>query len=264
MTKFLIIGDINGKIGRRAVTKILPEWKKKYQPDYTIANAENIAHGTGVTRKTLDEVQAAGIDLFTSGNHVWSKPEANEILEDEDSVLLRPHNYPIGTVGRGIKVANIGGKNVLVVNLQGQVFMEEAVNNPFKSFDDIYDQYHDQVDAILVDLHCEATSEKVAFGWHVVGRAQAMWGTHTHIQTADERIIRNMAYITDIGMVGDRDSVIGVNKEVIIDNFINQTKGHHEIAEKGWAIAEGIVVTIDLDKGQAKNIERVRSEIEVK
>ncbi|MFH0952303.1 MAG: TIGR00282 family metallophosphoesterase [Patescibacteria group bacterium] len=263
--KFIAIGDIAGKIGRRAIVEVLPSWKKKYRPDLVIANAENIAHGSGMTRKTLAEVQQAGVDIFTSGDHAFRKPEASEIMIDEASSLIRPANYPTGTIGPGVKIANLGNKKVLVVNLLGQVFIKEAVNNPFTAFNEIYQQHHQSVDAILVDFHAEATSEKIAMGWHVAGRAEALWGTHTHVMTADERILEeHTAYITDIGMTGERDSVIGVKKDIILNNFLEKDTIHHDFAETGWARVDGIYFEIDLDERKAVKIMRLSEAVEIK
>lgn len=264
----LTIGDINGKIGRRAVAALLPGWRKKYKPDVVVANAENIAHGIGVTRSTLAEATTAGVDVFTSGNHVFSKPEGVEILNEPDSILIRPANYPLGNPGVGVKKLTVGTTAILVFNLQGQVFMEEQVNNPFRAFDELYGQHADEKTISLVDFHAEATSEKVGFGWYAAGRAQAVWGTHTHVQTADERILDGgTAYITDLGMAGERDSVIGVNRKTIIHNFLAQSEEerlHHDIAETGWAIVEGAVITIDPAARQATAIERLRQTVEVR
>lgn len=263
----LAIGDINGKIGRRAVAAVLPEWRKKHSPDFVIANAENLAHGTGITRKTLDEVKAAGVDFFTSGNHVYKKPEVMELLADEKNNLIRPANFPHGSAGVGMRTITVAGMPVTFMNLQGQVFMQEQVNNPFHAFDELYPQVDPQ-SICIVDFHCEATSEKVAFGWHVAGRAQAIFGTHTHIQTADERILAGgTAYITDIGMCGERDSVIGVKRDIIIHNFMkgaNEPKVNHDIAETGWAIVSGIKLVFDTTTRQAVSIERLHAEVEIR
>lgn len=263
----IAIGDINGKIGRRAVTAVLPRWRKKHRPDFVIANAENLAHGTGVTRKTLDEVRAAGIDFFTTGNHVYKKPEATELLTEENPTIIRPANFPHGSPGLGVRTVMVKDQPVTIINLQGQVFMEEPVNNPFHSFDQIYKTL-DGNSLILVDFHAEATSEKVAFGWHVAGRAQAMWGTHTHVQTADERVLPGgTAYITDLGMVGERDSVIGVKRDIILHNFMKNAddpKQPHDIAETGPAIINAVKIILDAKSRQAVSIERLHEEVEIR
>lgn len=263
----LVLGDINGKIGRRAVAAVLPRWREQYQPDFVIANGENLAHGTGITRKTMDEVRAAGVDFFTSGNHIYKKPEANELLAEENAILIRPANFPHGSAGQGLRAVEVKGQSLTIMNLQGQVFMEEPVNNPFHVFDDLYKNISKD-SLVLVDFHAEATSEKVAFGWHAAGRAQAVWGTHTHVQTADERILDGCtAYITDLGMAGDRDSVIGVKRDIIIHNFLKKPedqKQPHDIAETGWAFVDGVKIVLDTATRKAVSIERLHEFVEVR
>jgi len=263
--KIIFFGDIIGKIGRLAIKKVLPEIKQKYQPDLIIANAENLAHGVGITQKTIDEMIGAGIDFFTSGNHIWRKDEAKEILNQKKTVVIRPANYPPVTPGWGEKVLEIGLKKLLVVNLLGRVFMGEQLDCPFRKFDEIYKKYEkENIGAILVDVHAEATSEKVALGHYLDGRAQAVIGTHTHVPTADAFITeKGTAYVTDAGMAGAKDSVIGIDKAKAIEMFLTQMPLKHDIPEQGLAVVNSVYLEIDLKNKKAKKIERIDSLIEI-
>ena len=177
----LFVGDIVGRIGRSAVAASLPGYLKRHHPDLIIANVENLAHGVGVTRKTLDDIKATGVQCFTSGNHVWRKDEALQLLQDPDLPLLRPANYPPGVPGRGDLIVEIGVHRLAVVNLQGRVFMNENLDDPFRAFDAIWKKYSsEKLSGLIVDFHAEATSEKVAFGWYADGRASAVLGTAGH------------------------------------------------------------------------------------
>ncbi len=253
----LFYGDIVGKPGRRAVAAVLPDMRKELQPDLVIANAENLAHGVGVTRKTLEEMRVSGIDFFTSGNHIWSKPEVYDIFQDPSYPLLRPANYGPETPGRGYQLVPVGHEQVLVVNLHGQVFIEEELDNPFHALDAILDQVSEPYAGVLVDFHAEATSEKSAFGWHADGRVSAVLGTHTHVPTADERILpRGTAFISDVGMCGLHNSVIGVNTDIILDKFLQKQSRAHDIADHGDCIVNAVLVTIDPQTKKATSITR--------
>lgn len=256
--KILFFGDIVGKGGRRAIANIAPELKKEFSPDITIANVENIAHGVGVTRATLDDIRSAGIDAFTSGNHIWAKEEAFTLLDDPSIHLVRPHNIPQGP-GSGFKIIPVGPYQLLLVNLQGQVFMGEGVNNPFSVAEDILKTPEaKQAHGIIVDFHGEATSEKVAFGWFLDGRVSAVVGTHTHVATNDQRILlQGTAYVSDIGMCGPRDSVIGVDKDVIVKSFVTGRKQRHEIPESGDMTVNAVIITLDPKSKKATEIVRV-------
>ncbi|MEK7653627.1 MAG: TIGR00282 family metallophosphoesterase, partial [Patescibacteria group bacterium] len=211
MIKILFLSDIVGKIGRKAVIKELPKLKSRYHPDLVIANAENLAHGIGFTRKTLAEMIEAGVDLFTSGNHAWEKAGADEILNQKDSSVLRPANYPAKKSGVGVKELKISKKKVVVVNLLGKVFIKDRVADPFKMMKKIIREHGKAI--YLVDFHAEATSEKTAFANYFDGKIAAVIGTHTHVPTSDERILADgTGYITDAGMIGYYDSVIGADK----------------------------------------------------
>lgn len=261
----LFFGDIVGKIGRKAIREIIPNLRKKYDPDIILANIENLAHGKGITEKTLKEVIESGIDLFTSGNHIFRKEEGLNLIAKKDTLVLRPANYPDGTVGIGEKMVEIGTKKLLVINLIGRVFFEEKFDCPFKKLDEILKNHaKDELAGIIIDFHAEATSEKVALGWYADGRASALLGTHTHIPTADAKILpKGTAYITDIGMVGPKESVLGVKKETIIDKFLNDNAIIFDIPEQGIVQANAVLVTIDSKTRKAKKIQPIEEEITI-
>jgi len=256
--KILIFGDIVGRIGRDAVKRVLPELKAAHEPDLIIGNAENLAQGKGITPEVLRDLLDAGIDLFTSGNHVWDKREVFQVFSDAvlSDRLLRPANYPAGAPGEGAKFLTIGTKNVLVLNFLGRVHSKVLTDDPFRCFDELVARNaHRKPSVILVDFHGEATSEKTAFGWHAAGRVSAVWGTHTHVPTRDERILPNgTAYITDVGMSGFRDGVIGVERTPIIKNFMTQLPVQHEIPDTGDAVVNAVVIAVD-GTGKATGIE---------
>ena len=263
--KVIMFGDVSGRIGRRAVAKILPELKKQYNPDLVLANAENLAHGLGTTEKTLDEMISAGVDVFTSGDHAFDKKEAIEILDRKDSPLLRPANYPPGVPGFGAKLFEVGTKKILVINLLGRVFMKNQYDCPFRKADEIISEYKtENLAAILVDIHAEATSEKIAMGQYLDGRVSAVLGTHTHIGTDDWQILPGgTAYLTDIGMVGAKDSILGVDKKGIIKNFLTQIPEVHEIPEEGLSILNAVYLEIDPKTKKAKKVKKIKEEIKI-
>lgn len=265
LIKILFYGDIVGKPGRKALLEIAPLLKKRYKPTITIANAENIAHGVGITTKTLNECAKAGIDLFTSGNHTWKKPEINDILSDESSKLIRPDNEIEIKPGAGHKIVNTRIGKLLVINLNGRVFIEEQFSCPFNAIDNILNSADtDELAGVIIDFHAEATSEKEAFGWHVDGRVSAVLGTHTHVQTADERILpQGTAYISDIGMVGLKNSVIGIDKDVIVNNFLGKKHQPHDIPEHGTCTINAVLLNIDPSTQHATSITRIQEEIKV-
>ena len=253
--KILFIGDIVGKPGRRAVRELLPWIVEEKRIDLVIANCENAAAGFGVTSEIVEELYGCHIDVLTSGNHIWDKKEIMDVVEGYEK-LLRPANYPAGTPGRGsVVVATPGGIRVGVVNLAGRVFMN-SLDCPFHAADREIEKIKSKARVIIVDMHAEATSEKIAMGWYLSGRVAAVLGTHTHVQTADERILPgDTAYITDVGMTGPFDSVIGIKKEVILQRFLLQMPNKFEVA-KGDVRLQGVTVEIDPD-GRAKSIERI-------
>lgn len=248
--KILFFGDIVGRVGRVGVRKVLPGIIAEHKPDLIIANAENLAHGAGITPKTLQELQSAGIHFFTSGNHVWDKPLGEELLQDPNPVVIRPYNYGKRKSGVGFKELEVSGNKILVINLQGQVWMKDEVDNPFKALDEILASHAPkQYAAVVVDLHAEATSEKVAMGWHADGRASLVVGSHTHVPTADARILPDgTAYITDIGMSGARNSVIGVKTQNILNRFLERPGGSFEYDEDGTCDINAVLVEIGPDR----------------
>lgn len=257
--KILFIGDIVGRPGRRAVKKLLPALKKKEKIDFVIANAENLSHGKGVTRKTVEDILDAGVDFCTSGNHIWKQREVYPDLNDKKFPVIRPANYPPGVPGRGYQVVHTKSlQKILVINLMGRVFMKDMLDCPFRAADAILKEHMGQkFAAIFVDFHAEATSEKVCLGHYLTNRVTAVVGTHTHIPTADARILgKGTAYQTDAGAVCLQDSAIGVDKEPIIKHFLTQMPMVHEISD-GPTEFHGTIVTVDPDTGRATTIKPV-------
>ena len=263
--RFLIFGDVMGRIGREAILKALPELKQEYKPDLVLANAENLAHGKGVTLKTIREMHKGGIDFFTSGNHIFNNPGVQDVWSDPElkDILIRPSNFPGGTAGEGKKMLSVGEKKVLVINLICQVFMKEDYGNPFKELDSILNELSEKPDVILVDMHGEASSERIAFGLYADGRVSAVTGTHTHVPTADPRILSNgTAYLTDIGMTGARESVLGVSPEGPLSMFVTGKKAPFKIPAEGPVDLNCVLITVDAETGKAVNIEQIQKIIE--
>ncbi len=249
--KILFVGDIVGKPGRNAVRSLVPRLRSQHALDFCIGNSENSAAGAGITPDTADELLET-LDLLTSGNHTWSKREIGPYLDKPGCRQLRPANYPEGAPGRGYTV--LDGR-LGVINLEGRVFMK-PLEDPFRTADRLISQLG--VRCILVDMHCEATSEKNAMGQYLDGRVSAVLGSHTHIQTADARVLRGgTAFITDVGMCGPWDSVIGVRKEAAIERFLTQRHASFEVAS-GETYLQGAIVEIDDATGRASSIERVQ------
>ena len=256
--KVLFIGDIFGKTGRKMTRKVLPKIKEKYSVDLVIANAENSAHGRGTTPKILAELRKTGVDFFTSGNHIWQNQTIFEELEDKKSDLIRPANYPPGTKGYGYKKIKIGKNKSVIINLMGRVFLKENFDCPFREVDRILKEQKGKYDFALVDFHAEATSEKVAMRHYLDGKVTAVMGTHTHIPTADAQITKKgTAYITDLGMVGSRDSVIGLEKDAIIQKFLQQTPVKHEVEEHGEIEFDAVLIEINEKNGKVIEIEQI-------
>jgi len=252
----LFIGDVNGRAGRNLVQEHLDRLVDRHHVDYAVANVENAAEGFGVTPALASELEAMGLHVMTSGNHIWDKAEILPYIEEHRN-LLRPHNFPAGTPGIGVHVGSTaGGVPVAVVNLMGRVFMN-MLECPFRTADRILEELKGKARVILVDFHAEATSEKVALGWYLDGRVSAVVGTHTHVQTADERILpQGTAVITDVGMTGARDSVIGVEKELAIRRFLQQMPVRFACAKKNPRLC-AVVVEVDELTGRARKIERL-------
>ena len=256
--RVLILGDVVGRPARRAIRDLVPSLIEREGIDLAIANAENAAGGIGVDLKSANELLSSRVDVLTSGNHIWKKKEIYKYL-DEHSELIRPANYPEGAPGRGwCTWQNEDGLKALVINVQGRVFMPNHVDDPFRSVDAICRDRGRHSRVIIVDMHAEATSEKNAMGWHLNGRASIVFGTHTHVQTSDDRILPGgTAYITDVGMCGPLDSVIGMDKETVIKGFLSQLPRHFEVAHEN-VVLQGIIVDVDEDSGQAREIRRLR------
>jgi metallophosphoesterase (TIGR00282 family) len=254
--KILFVGDVVGKPGRRAVRELLPEIMLQYRIDFVIANCENAAAGFGVTRDVVEDLYGNHINVLTSGNHIWDKKEIAEFVEEYDA-LLRPANYPAGTPGRGSVVSrDSSGASCGVINLMGRVFMR-PIDCPFRIAEREIEAIGNRTRVIIVDMHAEATSEKEAMGWFLDGRVSAVLGTHTHVQTADERILPGgTAYITDVGMTGPFNSIIGIKKDEVIERFLTQVPNKFDVAKDDVRL-QGVVVDIDGKTGKAERIERL-------
>lgn len=259
----LCVGDIVGKPGRAALEGLLKDIKQEFSIDFTIVNAENSAGGSGVTSRIAKHLFELGCDVLTLGDHVWDQKEVESYL-DEEEFIVRPANFPNGAPGRGwcIKTTSSGIK-VGVVNMLGRVFMRYQVGCPFRALESIVEEISQQTPIIIVDMHAEATSEKVAIGHFMDGRVSAIFGTHTHIQTADEKVLpKQTAYITDLGMTGPHDSVIGQNKENIVQRFLTSLPVRFSVAQEDvWL--NGMVVDIDEATGRARGIVRVQKSFAV-
>jgi hypothetical protein len=250
-----VIGDVVGEPGRKALFLLLSRLVDEHGIDFVIANGENAAGGFGLTANLAGKLHSYGVDCLTTGNHVWRNPDIFKVI-DTDPRLLRPANYPSGTPGKGWTVIDKNGLRVGVLNLQGRVFME-PLDNPFRTAKKLLSAIRKETNIILVDFHAEATSEKVALGWYLDGMVSAVVGTHTHVQTADERVLPGgTAYCTDIGMTGPADSVIGIRKEIALKKFVDQLPSKFIVAENDvWL--NGVIVSIDPGTGQTVEIRRV-------
>jgi metallophosphoesterase (TIGR00282 family) len=252
----LMLGDVFGEPGRAALQKTLRRLKDEHRIDFTVVNVENAAAGFGVTPQLARGILELGVDVMTSGNHIWDRKEIVEFIGREN-LLLRPANFPPGTPGAGYVTVKAGPHRVAVLNLMGRVFMN-PIDCPFQKADEIIPELRRETPIVLVDMHAEATSESVAMGWYLDGRVSAVVGTHRHVQTADERVLPGgTAYITDLGMTGPVDSVIGVDKDLILQRFLTQMPIRFEPA-RGPAAVCGVVVTVDPETGRASEIRRLR------
>ncbi len=256
--KILFIGDIFGKPGRQAVSRFLPEILEGGDVDLVIANAENIHHGKGVSNSKIEEMKEFGVDFFTSGNHIWKVSEILDYMDRDDYPLIRPANYPAGARGRGYMVVEKGEHRVLVINLMGRVFMHANLDDPFRAADRILEEFADEdLSAVIVDFHAEAGSEKWALANYLDGRVSAVIGTHTHVPTADERVLPGgTAMQTDAGMCGPIDSIIGLKKEEIINQFLHQMPVKHEVAD-GPLMFNATLIEVDSKNRRATNVERI-------
>ena len=254
--KILFIGDLIGKPGRQALSRELDRLVDRHAVDLVIANGENAAGGFGLTQETARELFDMGVHCITSGNHIWDKKEQVPLVL-ADRRILRPANYPEGTVGVGRAVFTTpGGIKVAVLNLEGRIYMKN-LECPFRAADREIELLKQETPIVFVDFHAEATSEKAALGWYLDGRVSALIGTHTHVQTADERILtKGTAYMSDAGMTGSFDSVIGIGKEEAIQKFLTQLPVKFEIPKKDLRI-NGVVIGVDEQNGRAVSIERI-------
>lgn len=265
MLKILFFGDIMGRIGRKGIQEMLPKYKKKYAPDLIVANVENLAHGKSITKNTLDCMVEAGINFFTSGNHIYKKTEALEILSSKKYNIIRPANYPESAAGDGYRLIEVGTKKILMINLMGRVFIREDFECPFQKLDSILKKFaKKKLNAVIVDFHAEATSEKIALAHYADGRVSAILGTHTHVATADQRILEDgTAFVSDAGFVGATDSVIGVDKQDIIRGFLTQLSQPHNIPEEGDCTINAVLVEINPRNGKAESIKRVDTNVKI-
>lgn len=258
--RFLIFGDVMGRPGREAVTRVLADFSKEYEPDSVIVNVENIAHGRGISPASMEEALAWKADVYTTGDHAWDNTRGVELLDDKKLPIIRPANYPNDVPGRGWHTFNIGARQVAVINLQGQVFFKNDPINPFTEFNQLMQQPEIAgSDIVLVDFHAEATSEKRGFGWHADGRASAVWGTHTHIPTADAQILpEGCGYISDVGMCGLHNSVIGIDREGPVKGFLTQMKIKQTLDSGGPLEVNALLVDIDPAKSRTISIALIR------
>jgi len=256
----LFIGDIVGSPGREAIKILLPQLQKEYNLDFVIANAENAAGGSGITLKIAQELFDCGVNVLTSGDHIWKKREVFDFINQEENIL-RPLNFPNGAPGRGFGLFNLkNGLKIGVVNVNGRVFME-ALECPFRTSLAAVEILSKETKVIIVDIHAEATSEKIALGWYLDGKVSAVLGTHTHIQTADEKILpAGSAYITDVGMTGPYDSVIGRKVEDVLMRFITAIPTRFEVAKENIQL-HGVVLNVDENTGKASSITRIQKKL---
>lgn len=254
----LVIADIVGRPGRRAIKGLLPGLQKEKNIDFVIANAENAAGGRGLTRQVMNELLGSGIDVLTMGNHVWDNKEIYSFVDDEFR-LVRPVNFPPYCPGQGYHIYTGGiNKKIAVINAMGRVFLS-PLDCPFRTVEQVVEEVKELSDIIIIDFHAEATSEKLAMGYYLDGKVTAVLGTHTHIQTADERILPGgTAYITDLGMTGPQESILGMDKDMVINKIIYQRPVRLEVAG-GTAILQGVILRIDDSNNQVQEIIRINS-----
>jgi metallophosphoesterase (TIGR00282 family) len=256
----MMIGDIYGQPGRRTAAHYIPLLKEKYNLDLIIANGENSAGGVGITAKVLEELLEMGIDCITTGNHVWDKKEVFDFIDTENN-LIRPANYPPGTPGKGYHILSIEDRKVAIINLLGRVFMP-PIDCPFRTVNQILSEIKDTCEIIIIDFHAEATSEKLALGYYLDGQVSCIAGTHTHIQTADERILpQGTAYISDIGMVGSLHSILGVDKEPVIKKFLTGLPTKFTVATGSETIFCAVMITIDSYTNKVVHITRIQENL---
>mgnify|MGYP004634954137 FL=1 len=253
--KILAVGDIVGSIGLKKLKEVLPMLKKENNIDFVIVNGENVAGGMGITEKDFNAILGAGANVVTLGNHTWAKKDVFSFIDNER--LIRPANYPKGVPGNGYGIYNCNDKKIAVISLMGRTNINILTENPFLEVDNIIEKIKNEVDYIVVDFHAEATAEKIAMGHYLDGRINILFGTHTHTQTADEMILpKGTAYITDIGMTGPKNSVIGMDIEASLKRFITTLPERYKLAE-GEAIFNGCIFDINENKSRIEKINRI-------
>lgn len=263
--KVLVFADIVGRIGRRAIQQVLPEWKLEHDPTLIIANCENLAHGAGVTMKTLHEMFNEGIDIFTSGNHIWDKPSYTEVFADETlkNHVIRPLNETQFIPGEGSTTIEKNGTTFVVMNVLGRVFFKNEYTSPFDAVDEVLENTPNEA-ITLIDFHAEATSEKAVLSLYLDGRVSAIWGSHTHVPTADERLLpKGTATITDIGMTGAHNESIGIHYDQAIIAVKEQKGVHLTPPDHGSAEVNAVLIEFDEGETKPKSIKRLRKIVEV-
>ena len=255
--KILLIGDIVGNSGVKKVKEVIPEYKKQNNIDFIIANGENSADGMGITLKIFEDLKKTGIDVVTMGNHTWGKKEIFNFINDEQ--IVRPANYPQGVPGVGYRIHECNGKRIAVINLMGRVDLNVLTENPFLKVDEILNKIKDTADIIIVDFHAEATAEKIAMGYYLDGRVTCVFGTHTHVQTADETILeKGTGYITDIGMTGPKKSVIGMDVSASVKRFTTTLPERYKVSEDKNIVLTGCILEINDETCRIEKIDRVK------
>ena len=253
--KILAIGDLIGNAGIKELRKQIDEIRKEEKIDFTIVNGENAAEGMGITQKNLDDILSQKVDVITMGNHTWAKKDIFKFIDHPK--LIRPANYPKGVVGKGYGIYTCQNKKIAVINLIGRVDINVLSENPFIIAKELVEKLQKQVDIIIVDFHAEATAEKIAMGYFLDGKATAVFGTHTHVQTADEKILpKGTAYITDLGMTGPKNSVIGMDIEVSFKRFETTLPERYRIAT-GETMLNGVIFDIDDNTNKVKQVKRI-------
>lgn len=254
--RIMLTGDVVGRPGRKAFQLYTQKLRREKNIDVVVVNGENSAGGKGLTRKSLDALYHAGADIITSGNHVWDKRDVLEFI-DQEPFLIRPANYPEGVPGKGWCIYPFKAKNICIINLSGRAFMP-ALDCPFQKIEEILHEIKNTCDIIFLDFHAETTSEKMAMGWYLDGRVNGVVGTHTHIQTADARILpQGTAYITDLGMTGAWNSVLGVKTEIILHKFTTAMPCRFDLEEEGPQVYSAVIVDIDDQTNRTTGIERI-------
>lgn len=260
-TKIIFIGDISGVLGRQGVKEIIPQWKKKYSPDIFVGNVENLAHNKGVTIKTLEEMTEAGIQIFTGGNHIWKKYDIPTLAKETDYKLACPINDVRTPKEYLFQSVEINRTPLVVININGRTFMDQdadKLSNPFPKIDEVLKQIPENAN-ILIDMHAEATSDKRAMGFYLDGRVSVVLGTHTHVPTADAQILeKGTGYITDVGMTGAHDSILGIKKEIIIEKFLTENKIIHDLPRTGQIEINALLLEVDNKSHKTTHIELLR------